>query len=93
MISTNVIARSAATKQPANGLTSPSRVCFASLAMTLVLISCAANAPQPPYPVFIQVEELPDTFIAGLPGVRAKQLAGNLETGASSYQLLLPADW
>ena len=65
----------------------------ALLAMTVVLSSCAVNAPQPPYPAFIQVEELPDTFIAGLPGVRAKQLAGNPETGASSYQLLLPADW
>jgi hypothetical protein len=61
--------------------------------MTLVLSSCAANAPQPPYPAFIKVEELPDTFIAGLPGVRAKQLAGNSETGRSSHQVLLPADW
>jgi hypothetical protein len=61
--------------------------------MTLVLFSCAANSPQPPYPAFIQVEDLPDTFIAGLPGVRAKQLAGNPQTRRSSNQILLPADW
>lgn len=65
----------------------------ALLATAVALSSCAANSPQPPYPAFIQVDELPDTFVAGLPGVRAKQLAGNPETGASSYQLLLPADW
>ena len=64
-----------------------------SLAMTLVLFSCATNSPQPPYPAFIQVEDLPDTFIAGLPGVRAKQLAGNPQTRRSSNQILLPADW
>lgn len=79
--------------QPANGLTSPLKGCFATLAMTLVLIACTASAPQLPYPAFIKVEELPDTFIAGLPGVRAKQLAGNPETGGSSHQVLLPADW
>lgn len=61
--------------------------------MTLVLLSCATSGPQPPYPAFIQVDELPDTYVAGLPGARAKQLAGNPETGASSRQLLLPAGW
>jgi hypothetical protein len=61
--------------------------------MTLVLSSCAANSPQTPYPAFVQIEELPDTFIAGLPGVRAKQLAVNPQTRRSSYRILLPADW
>ena len=64
-----------------------------SLAMTLVLLACAASTPPMPYPAFIQVEDLPDTFIAGLPGVRAKQLAGNPQTRRSSNQILLPADW
>ena len=57
------------------------------------LAGCAANAPQAPYPAFVQVEELPETFIAGLPGVRAKQLAGDPKTGSASHQVLLPADW
>lgn len=61
--------------------------------MTLVLLSCAASTPPLPYPAFIQVGELPDTFIAGLPGVRAKRLAGNTESGGSGHQVLLPADW
>jgi hypothetical protein len=46
-----------------------------------------------PYPAFINVEELPDIFIAGLPGIRAKQLAGNPQTRRSSNRILLPADW
>ena len=66
-------------------------------AVCLVLLSnlagCAASVPQTPYPAFIQVEELPDIFIAGLPGVRAKQLAGNPKTRRSSNRILLPADW
>ena len=58
-----------------------------------VLAACASVAPQTPYPAFIQVDELPDVFVAGLPGVRAKQLAGNPATRRSSNRILLPADW
>jgi hypothetical protein len=81
--------------RPVSGrLFSFARVVIAAfLAMTLLLSSCAVNSPQPPYPAFIQVGKLPDTFIAGLPGARAKQLAGNAESGGSSHQVLLPADW
>ena len=59
----------------------------------LVLFSCAANSPQPPYPAFIQVDDLPNVFIAGLPGVRAQQLAGDPQTRRSSNRILLPPDW
>ena len=58
-----------------------------------MLGACAASAPQTPYPAFIQTEELPDVFLAGLPGVRAKQLAGNPETRRSSNRIILPPDW
>jgi hypothetical protein len=57
------------------------------------IAACAGNQPQTPYPAFIQIDELPDIFIAGLPGVRAKQLAGNPETQRSSSRIELPAGW
>jgi len=65
-------------------------VCLALLAG---LAACVASQPQAPYPAFIQVDDLPDVFIAGLPGVRAQQLAGNPNTRRSSYRIMLPPDW
>ena len=72
-----------------------SRACHvaALLATKLLLSACAATAPQPPYPAFIQVDDLPNVFIAGLPGVRAQQLAGNPQTRRTSNRILLPPDW
>ena len=72
-----------------------SRACLvaALLAIMLVLSACAASAPQTPYPAFIQVDDLPIVFIAGLPGVRAQQLAGNPRTRRSSNRISLPPDW
>ena len=64
-----------------------------SLLLLSMLCACAAGTPQTPYPAFVQTEELPDVFLAGLPGVRAKQLAGNPETRRSSNRIMLPADW
>jgi len=63
------------------------------LALVWLLGGCASNEPRTPYPAFVQVDELPDVFIAGLPGVRAKQLVGNPATRRSSYRVLLPPDW
>lgn len=59
----------------------------------LVLTACASSTPELPYPAFIQADELPDIFMAGLPGIRAKRFAGNSETRRSSNMLTLPADW
>jgi quercetin dioxygenase-like cupin family protein len=59
----------------------------------LFLVACGAGQPRPPYPAWIVVDELPDAFIAGLPGVRAKQLATDLRTQRASYRVLIPADW
>jgi hypothetical protein len=70
-----------------------SLVTAGSLLLLSMLIACAASAPQTPYPAFIQVDSLPNVFIAGLPGVRAKQLAGDPATRRSSNRILLPADW
>lgn len=63
----------------------------ASLAM--ILLAACASTPEVPYPAFVQADELPDVFLASLPGIRAKQFTGNLQTRRSSNRLLLPAQW
>jgi hypothetical protein len=70
------------------------RCCRMILAMPcLIAAGCASGPPELPYPAFVQVAELPDIFVAGLPGVRAKQLAGDPQTRRTSNQIELPADW
>jgi glyoxylate utilization-related uncharacterized protein len=47
-----------------------------------------------PYPAFVSVDELPDMFIAGLPGVRAKPLVGATgDTAGGGYRIDLPSTW
>ena len=65
-----------------------------ALAAALVLAAGCASGPAPPsYPAFVQADELPDQFMASLPGVRAKQFAGDAETRSTSNRIDLPADW
>ena len=59
----------------------------------LSLGACASGPPKAPYPVFMQVDELDDVFLASLPGVRAKQLAGDSQTRRTSNRIDLPPDW
>jgi len=55
---------------------------------------CASTKqPKLPYPAFVQAADLPDMFIAAMPGVRAKPLAGDMRTRTSSSLVSLPADW
>ena len=61
--------------------------------LLLLLSACAASAPSVPYPAFIQADDLPDVFIASLPGIRAKQFAGDANSRRTSNRLLLPAGW
>lgn len=63
------------------------------LLTVLVLTGCATSQPQLPYPAFIQADELPDVFLAALPGVRAKQFAGNPQTRQSSNRVVFPEQW
>ena len=59
----------------------------------LAIAGCASGPPQLPYPAFIQVDTLDDIFMASLPGVRAKQLAGDPQTRRTSNRIDLPRDW
>lgn len=58
-----------------------------------LLTACASSPTAPPYPSFIASDELPDAFVAGLPGVRAKQLSLDPRTQRASYRIAIPADW
>ncbi|MCH9694933.1 MAG: DUF4437 domain-containing protein [Gammaproteobacteria bacterium] len=61
--------------------------------IVLSLSGCASGPPKVPYPAFMQVDTLDDVFMASLPGVRAKQLAGDPQTRRTSNRIDLPRDW
>ncbi|HSG96532.1 MAG TPA: DUF4437 domain-containing protein [Woeseiaceae bacterium] len=61
--------------------------------LVLTLAGCAGGPPKTPFPAFIQVDELPEVFLASLPGVRAKSLAGDPMTRRTSNRVDLPAAW
>ena len=66
---------------------------FGLTTMIIALAGCASVPPRLPYPAFIQVDSLEDVFMASLPGVRAKQLAGDPQTRRTSNRIDLPPDW
>lgn len=61
--------------------------------LAALLAACAGGAPKPDYPAFVQAQALPDAFLAVLPGVRAKRLAGDPETRRFGSVVTLPPDW
>ena len=63
------------------------------LVVFVLLAACASGPPTLPYPAFVQVDELEDIFMASLPGVRGKQLAGDPQTRRTSNRIDLPPDW
>ena len=63
-------------------------------AFFVVLVAgCTSGPPKLPYPAFIQSDEMQDTFMATLPGVRAKQFAGDPQTRRTSNRVDLPPGW
>ena len=67
---------------------------FLIFVTTCLLASCKAGPPVVPYPAFVSVDQLPDMYIAGLPGVRAKPLVGATGDGAGGgYRIDLPSTW
>lgn len=67
---------------------------LAVLATLFVMAACASGQPDVPYPAFVRIDELPDMFIAGLPGVRAKPLVGATgDTAGGGYRIDLPSAW
>lgn len=69
-------------------------VAFLAVAVTQQAGCAVGNTrTEIPYPVFVQTEELPDVFLAALPGVRAKQYVSDMHTRTSSNRIDIPADW
>mgnify|MGYP000411600299 CR=1 FL=1 len=66
---------------------------FPGVLVLALLTSCASGPPEVPYPAFINANELEDVFVASLPGVRAKQLAGDSMTRRTSNRIDLPSGW
>ena len=59
----------------------------------LIAAGCASGPPELPYPAFVQTQELDTIYLATMPGVYAKQLAGNPKTRRTSNQIDLPPGW
>lgn len=59
----------------------------------MLLAACASGPPKLPYPAFVQVDDLEDMFMATLPGIRGKQLAGDPQTRRTSNRIDLPPAW
>lgn len=64
-----------------------------ALVAAILLSGCAGGPPKAPYPAFVQTDTLEDVFLASLPGVRAKQLAGDPQTQRTSNRVDLPPAW
>ncbi|MDJ0940410.1 MAG: hypothetical protein QNJ00_11670 [Woeseiaceae bacterium] len=59
------------------------------------IAACAASNKKPdvPYPAYVVSDDLPDIFLAALPGVRAKEYTSDMRTRSTSNRVDLPADW
>ena len=63
-------------------------------ALLLLLAACKSTGPTVPYPAHVSVDGLPDMYLAGLPGVRAKPLVGaTSDATGGSYRIDLPTTW
>ena len=61
--------------------------------LVTITAGCAATADAPPYPAFVVADEIPDRFLAALPGVLAKEYAGDMRTRSVSNRVELPTGW
>ena len=64
-----------------------------NLTLAVLLSGCATAIEPPPYPAFVVTDELQDIFLATLPGVRAKEFAGDARTRSVSNRIDLPESW
>jgi hypothetical protein len=68
------------------------RTCLGAV-IAIAITACASGPPELPYPAFVQADDLPDIFMASLPGIRAKQFAGDAKMRTTSNRVDLPPGW
>ncbi len=67
---------------------------YVAVLLAAMLVGCASSKPpQTPFPAFVVSDELPDVFLAELPGIRAKRYVSDATTRSGSYRIDLPASW
>jgi hypothetical protein len=64
-----------------------------SLVLASIAAGCASGPVPPSYPAFVVSDELPDLFLATLPGVRAKEYTSDMRTRSASNRIDLPEGW
>ncbi len=64
-----------------------------SLLLAVLGAGCATGPEPPAYPAFVISDELPDSFLASLPGVRAKEFSSDARSRNMSNRIELPTDW
>lgn len=71
------------------------RLLLSLVALAFLSSGCASRGKLDdiPYPAFVKTDELQDTFLAALPGVRAKPYSSDIRTGALSSRVDIPPDW
>lgn len=57
------------------------------------LTACTSTRPEVYYPVYVQIADVPDTFLAAYPNTRAKVYSEDNRSRRTSMRLQLPSDW
>ena len=61
--------------------------------VALLAAACASSPSAPNYPAFVVTDEIPDMFVAALPGIRAKEYTGDSQSRSASRRIVLPTGW
>lgn len=63
------------------------------LGLLTFMTACTGTRPEVFYPVYLQTDDLLDTFLAGFPSTRAKIYSEDNRSRRVSMRLQIPADW
>ena len=69
------------------------RFVLAVSALAFLGAGCASSPDAPSYPAFVISDEIPDMFLAALPGVHAKEYTGEARGRSASRRVVLPTGW
>jgi hypothetical protein len=67
--------------------------CVIAAIFMLLVAGCASAPAKVSYPTYIQVNEITEMFMAGLPGIMARQFGGDSLQRDISARIELPIDW